>query len=50
MKINALEESADFATIDTEKLFSNLKSHELSRMPCAIRTNCFARFFVRIKS
>jgi hypothetical protein len=31
MKITALEESADFATIDTEKLFSKLKSHELSR-------------------
>jgi hypothetical protein len=31
MKITVLEESADFATIDTEKLFSKLKSHELSR-------------------
>jgi hypothetical protein len=31
MKIAALEESADFATQDTEKLFSKLKSHELSR-------------------
>jgi hypothetical protein len=31
MKINVLEESADFATLDTEKLFSKLKSHELSR-------------------
>jgi hypothetical protein len=31
MKIIALEESADFATMDTEKLFSKLKSHELSR-------------------
>jgi hypothetical protein len=31
MKITALEESADFATIDTEKLFSKLKFHELSR-------------------
>jgi hypothetical protein len=30
MKIMALEESADFATLDTEKLFSKLKSHELS--------------------
>jgi hypothetical protein len=30
MKITALEESADFATLDTEKLFSRLKSHELS--------------------
>jgi hypothetical protein len=31
MKILALEESADFATLDKEKLFSKLKSHELSR-------------------
>jgi hypothetical protein len=31
MKITALEESNNFATLDTEKLFSNLKSHELSR-------------------
>jgi hypothetical protein len=31
MKITSLEESADFATPDTEKLFSKLKSHELSR-------------------
>jgi hypothetical protein len=31
MKITALEESANFATIDTEKLFSKLKSHELFR-------------------
>jgi hypothetical protein len=31
MKISVLEESADFATLDTEKLFSKLKSHELSR-------------------
>jgi hypothetical protein len=31
MKITALEESADFATLDTEKLFSKIKSHELSR-------------------
>jgi hypothetical protein len=30
MKIIALEESADFATLDIEKLFSKLKSHELS--------------------
>jgi hypothetical protein len=30
MKITALEESADFATLDTEKLFSNLKLHQLS--------------------
>jgi hypothetical protein len=31
MKITALEESTNFATLDTEKLFSKLKSHELSR-------------------
>jgi hypothetical protein len=31
MKIIALEESADFTTVDTENLFSKLKSHELSR-------------------
>jgi hypothetical protein len=31
MKITALEESADYATLDTEKLFNKLKSHELSR-------------------
>jgi hypothetical protein len=30
MKITALEESADFAIIDTEKLFSTLKYYELS--------------------
>jgi hypothetical protein len=30
MKITALEESADFATLDIENLFSKLKSHELS--------------------
>jgi hypothetical protein len=31
MKITALEESANFANLDTKKLFSKLKSHELSR-------------------
>jgi hypothetical protein len=31
MKIIALEESADFATLDTENLYSKVKSHELSR-------------------
>jgi hypothetical protein len=31
MKITVLEESADVVTLDTEKLFSKLKSHELSR-------------------
>jgi hypothetical protein len=30
MKITALEESADFATLDIKKLFSKIKSHELS--------------------
>jgi hypothetical protein len=30
IKITTLEESADFATLDIEKLFSKLKSHELS--------------------
>jgi hypothetical protein len=34
MKITALEESADFATLDTEKLFSKLKSHKLSHQGC----------------
>jgi hypothetical protein len=31
MKIIALEDYTDFATLDTEKLFSKLKSHELFR-------------------
>jgi hypothetical protein len=31
MEITALEESTDFITLDIEKLFSKLKSHELSR-------------------
>jgi hypothetical protein len=31
MKITVLEESADFITMDTEKLFSKLKSHEQYR-------------------
>jgi hypothetical protein len=31
MKITTLVESADFATLDTEKIFSKLKSHELFR-------------------
>jgi hypothetical protein len=35
IKIMALEESVDFATLDTEKLFSKLKSHELSRKGCS---------------
>jgi hypothetical protein len=41
MKIIALEKSADFATLDTEKLFSKLKSHELS---CKGRPNHDASF------
>jgi hypothetical protein len=36
MKITALEESIDFAVLDIEKLFSKLKSHELS---CKDRLN-----------
>jgi hypothetical protein len=31
MKITALKKFDDFATLDIDKLFSNLKSHELSR-------------------
>jgi hypothetical protein len=31
MKITALDESADFTTLDTEKLLRKLKFHELSR-------------------
>jgi hypothetical protein len=31
MKITTLEESADFVTLETKKLFSKLKSHELSK-------------------
>jgi hypothetical protein len=31
MKITALEEFADFATLDTKKPFSKLKFHKLSR-------------------
>jgi hypothetical protein len=34
IKITTLEESADFATLDTKKLFSKLKSHELSHKGC----------------
>jgi hypothetical protein len=34
MKITALEESADFSTLNTKKLFSKFKSHELSRKGC----------------
>jgi hypothetical protein len=42
MKITTLEESANFGTLDTEKLFSKLKSHELSRKG---RPNHDASFF-----
>jgi hypothetical protein len=31
MKITTLEEFVDFTTLDTEKLFSKIKSHKLSR-------------------
>jgi hypothetical protein len=31
MKITALQESTNFTTLDTEKLFNKLKYHELSR-------------------
>jgi hypothetical protein len=31
IKITALEDFTDFATLDTEKLFSKLKSHKLFR-------------------
>jgi hypothetical protein len=31
IKITTLEESTDFATLDTEKLFSKVKSHKLFR-------------------
>jgi hypothetical protein len=41
MKITALEESANFTTLDTGKLFSKLKSHELS---CKGRPNHDASF------
>jgi hypothetical protein len=30
MKITILKKSADFATLDTEKLFNKIKSHKLS--------------------
>jgi hypothetical protein len=34
MKITTLEESVDFAILDTQKLFNKLKYHELSRNGC----------------
>jgi hypothetical protein len=45
MKITALKESANFATLDTGKLFSKLKSHELSRKGC---TNHDASFSSKV--
>jgi hypothetical protein len=44
MKIMALEESTDFTTLTTEKLFSKLKSHELSRKG---RSNDDASFTIK---
>jgi hypothetical protein len=41
MEIIALEESTDFATLDTEKLFNKLKSHELSRKGCPNQDDSF---------
>jgi hypothetical protein len=41
MKVTALEEFADFATLDTEKLFSKLKSHELSQKGHSIHDASF---------
>jgi hypothetical protein len=41
MKFTTSEESADFITLDTEKLFSKLKSHELSKK---YRPNHYAFF------
>jgi hypothetical protein len=34
MKITDLQESADFPALDIEKLFSKLKSYELSKKYC----------------
>jgi hypothetical protein len=45
MKITILEESVDFATLDTEKLFSKLKSHELSRKGHPNHDAFFSSFF-----
>jgi hypothetical protein len=41
MKFTTLEESSNFITLDTEKLFSKLKSHELSKK---YRPNHYAFF------
>jgi hypothetical protein len=45
IKITTLEESTDFATLDTEKLFSKLKSHKLS---CNVRPNHDASFSSKV--
>jgi hypothetical protein len=42
MKITALEKSADFTTLDTKKLFSKLKSHELSGKGCPNHDTSFS--------
>jgi hypothetical protein len=42
MKITTLEESTDFATLDIKKLFSKLKSHELSRKGCPNHDDSFS--------
>jgi hypothetical protein len=41
MKITALEESDDFIILDTEKLFSKLKSHEFCKERRRYPTGCF---------
>jgi hypothetical protein len=43
MKNTVLEESANFATLDTEKLFSKLKSHELCRKGHPNFVSCLAQ-------
>jgi hypothetical protein len=45
MKFTTSEESADFITLDTEKLFSKFKSHELSKK---YRPNHYAFLLVRL--
>jgi hypothetical protein len=42
MKITSLKKFADFATLDTKKQFSKLKSHELSRKGCPNRDASFS--------
>jgi hypothetical protein len=41
IEITALEESADFAILDIEKLFSKFKSHDLSRKGCPNHDSSF---------